>query len=85
MTSNLRSILDTNKLTGSNFMDWFRTLKIVLKYEDIDYVIDEDIPKTPALDVYGEQELTYHQHVKDDKKATCIMLASMSCGDNMRP
>jgi hypothetical protein len=33
MNSNisLRSIFDANKLTGLNFLDWYRNLRIVLK------------------------------------------------------
>ena len=47
---NLRSILDTNKLTKPNFLDWLRNLRIVLKVEKIAYVLDEPLPKSLAID-----------------------------------
>ena len=47
---NLRSILDTNKLTKPNFLEWLRNLRIVLKVEKIAYVLDEPLPKSLAID-----------------------------------
>ena len=41
---NLCSILDTNKLTGPNFKDWYQNVKIVLRFEKIAYVLDSPIP-----------------------------------------
>ena len=41
---NLRNILDNNKLAGSNFLDWYRNLKIVLRFEKLLYVIENDSP-----------------------------------------
>ena len=45
----LRSILDANKLTGPNYVDWLRNLKIVLSQEKFFYILD-----TPALEPLGE-------------------------------
>ena len=45
----LRSILDTNKLTGPNYMDWLRNLKIVLSSEKLSYILD-----TPGLNPLGD-------------------------------
>ena len=46
----LTPILETNRLTGPNFSDWFRNLKIVLNMEKIDdtlsYIPPIDIPLT---------------------------------------
>ena len=39
----LCSILDANKLTLPNFIDWFRNIKIVLKQEKKAYVYDDPI------------------------------------------
>ena len=41
---NLRSILEANKLTGPNYIDWIRNLKIVLRSEKLDYVIYKAVP-----------------------------------------
>ena len=79
MTSsvNLRCILDMNKLTGPNFLDWYRNLKIVLRAEHILYVLDDPImipPEDATEDVLNKIQ----KHKADSEVATCIMLASMS-------
>ncbi|XP_074585271.1 RNA polymerase II C-terminal domain phosphatase-like 2 isoform X1 [Curcuma longa] len=79
MTSlNLHSILNTNKLTGSNFLDWLQNLRVVLEIEKIAYVLDE--PLSPRLldDATLDQMLAYQKHTTDSELASCIMLASMS-------
>ena len=43
----LRSILDKEKLSGTNFLDWQRNLRIVLMQEQKEYVIDEEMPEAP--------------------------------------
>ena len=45
----LCSILDANKLTEPNYVDWLRNLKIVLSQEKLSYILD-----TPALEPLGE-------------------------------
>ena len=49
-TVNLRSILDANKLTDANFMDWLRNLRIFLKADRVAYVLDGPLPESPAID-----------------------------------
>lgn len=46
MTSNVKlcSIFKDSKITGINFKDWHRNLRIVLKHEKIGYVLDTPIP-----------------------------------------
>lgn len=80
MASNLslRSILDANKLTGPNFIDWFRNIKIVLKQERKAYVLDDPIPEEPPIKAIDEERRAYQAHIDDLDQATCVMLASMS-------
>ena len=40
----LSIILDNNRLTGPNFIDWLRNLKVVLASEKILYVIEQSLP-----------------------------------------
>ncbi|KAJ8766046.1 hypothetical protein K2173_020562 [Erythroxylum novogranatense] len=75
---NLRSLMDTNKLTGPNFLDWLRNLRIVLRSEELGYVLDVPLPDPPAVDASDEDQKAYRKHLKDSDMATCIMLASMS-------
>ena len=41
----LRSILDKEKLFGTNFLDWHRNLRIVLKHDKKLYVLEKPVPK----------------------------------------
>ncbi|KAJ8770248.1 hypothetical protein K2173_012657 [Erythroxylum novogranatense] len=80
MTSsvNLRSIMDSNKLTGPNFLDWLRNLRIVLRSEELGYVLEVPLLDPPAADASDEDQKAYCKHLKDSDMSTCIMLASMS-------
>ena len=37
---NLRSVLEKEKLNGANFIDWYRNLRIVLRNEKKEYVLE---------------------------------------------
>jgi hypothetical protein len=43
-TFNLWFVLDKEKLNGANFIDWYRNLRIVLRQEKIEYVLQEPYP-----------------------------------------
>ena len=78
MNLNLRSILESNKLTGPNFPDWVRNLQIVLRSEMALFVLDEATPEVPVVYALNEV-LVYYNRYRDAKEvATCLMLASMS-------
>ena len=47
-TLSLWLVLEKDKLNGLNFLDWFRSLRIVLKQEWKLYVIEEHIPNEPV-------------------------------------
>ena len=44
----LRSILEKDKLNGTNFFDWYRNLRIVLKQESKEHVLDQPVPNELA-------------------------------------
>ncbi|GJT18973.1 putative reverse transcriptase domain-containing protein [Tanacetum coccineum] len=46
--SAFRSMFEREKLSGNNFNDWFRQLKLVLRVEKKMYVIEQPIPPAPA-------------------------------------
>ena len=53
--SPLVTILNQNKLTGSNYVDWKRNLDIVLIAEAQKFVLNEPCPNFPALDAHSEE------------------------------
>ena len=77
---NLRSILDANKLTRTNFMDWLRNLRIVLRAEKITYVLDAPLLVPPSVDASVGDHIAYQKHLDDSIITACIMLTSMSPG-----
>ena len=55
----LRSLLEKEKLNGSNFLDWHRNLRIVLKYEGKLKAIEEPLPDAPAENATASQQNAY--------------------------
>ena len=57
--SPLVAILNQNKLTGSNYVDWKRNLHIVLTVEEHKYVLSQPCPNFPSLDAPPEEKQRY--------------------------
>ncbi|GJS24277.1 retrotransposon protein, putative, ty1-copia subclass [Tanacetum coccineum] len=58
-------------------MDWMRNLRFTLRYENKEYVLDEQIPIID--DDSTQEEIEAHQkHYDDANKVSCIMESSMS-------
>ncbi|GKE13983.1 retrotransposon protein, putative, ty1-copia subclass [Tanacetum coccineum] len=76
--STFRSMFEREKLSGNNFNDWFRQLKLVLRVEKKMYVIEQPIPPAPAADsttnVLTEWNAVYDAH----NEVACLMLGSMT-------
>nr|GEU61288.1 hypothetical protein [Tanacetum cinerariifolium] len=66
--SAFRSMFKREKLSGNNFSDWFRQLKLVLRVEKKIFVIEQPIPPIPAADsatnVLAEWNALYDAHNK---------------------
>ena len=75
---NLRLILEKEKFNGTNFMDWYRTLRIVLKEEKKEYVLDAPIPEPPADGASSATKKRYERHLDDTLDASNLMLLSMT-------
>ncbi|KAK9134788.1 hypothetical protein Syun_014118 [Stephania yunnanensis] len=74
----LRSILEKDKLSGTNFLDWFRNMRIVLKHERKLYVPDALIPEDPPLNATKAVKDAHNKHVNDFTDVACIMLTTMN-------
>jgi hypothetical protein len=77
-TFNLLSLLEKENLNGSNFMDWYRNLRLVLRQEKTEYVLLEPYPEDlPA----GSSDVDRRAHEKrcdDALNVSYVMLAIMS-------
>ncbi|GAV60377.1 UBN2_3 domain-containing protein [Cephalotus follicularis] len=78
MTNPLAVILQKNQLTGPNYVDWLRNVRIVLNFEDIDYVLEAPLPALPAKDASTKDHAIYRKWVADEKKVRSYLMASMS-------
>ena len=76
-TMSLRSILEKDKLNGTNFLDWYRNLRIVLRHERKEYILDQPIPEEPAANAPRAQKDAYNKHLNDSTDVTCVMLGCM--------
>ncbi|GKE87645.1 hypothetical protein Tco_1565120 [Tanacetum coccineum] len=73
----LVSLLGRERLAGPNYMDWMRNLRFTLRYENKEYVLDEQIPIID--DDLTQVEIEAHwKHCDDANKVSCIMASSMS-------
>ena len=76
-TLSLRSVLEKDKLNGTNFLNWYRNLRIVLVQERKLYVLEEPIPEEPLPTAPRAQRDAYSKHQNDSLDVTCLMLATM--------
>nr|GEX21787.1 zinc finger, CCHC-type [Tanacetum cinerariifolium] len=76
--SAFRSMFEREKLSGNNFNDWFRQLKLVLRVEKKMFITEQPIPPAPAADsianVLAEWNALYDAH----NEVACLMLGSMT-------
>src|SRR3954464_15732278 len=73
----LRSVLQKDKLSETNFLDWYKNLRIVLKHEKKIYVLEKPVPKQPADDAPKKDVDAYEKHVDDTLDISCLLLAMM--------
>ncbi|KAI3672479.1 hypothetical protein L6452_38568 [Arctium lappa] len=70
-------IILVDKLNGTNFVDWFRFLRVVLKHEK-KLFLKAPPPNTPARNASAEVRSAYDKHLNDSLDVSCLMLASMT-------
>ena len=73
----LRSLLDSDKLTGLNFDSWYQKLKIVLEHEQILYVLTDLVHEEPTSNARSVVRDTYLKWLNDRITVHCIMWAAM--------
>ena len=71
-------ILDNNRLTGPNFIDWQKNLKVVLAFEKILYAIEQSLPLTLPENASPDEYEVLSKWKDDDMQARCIIWAFMT-------
>ncbi|XP_057993042.1 uncharacterized protein LOC110645450 [Hevea brasiliensis] len=74
----LTGILDNNRLTGPNFLNWLRNLKIFLNLERIGYVLDFKVHDPLLEGAIPKERDTLDRWKEHDMRAMCYMLAFMT-------
>ncbi|GKB46170.1 hypothetical protein Tco_0896923 [Tanacetum coccineum] len=78
-----RSFFEKQKLTGPNFIDWYRQLRLVLSTEDKEKYLEQPIPAAPVAAAAPDQPIspqalaTYNEWVKNQKEIAVMMLLNM--------
>ena len=73
----LRTILEKDKLNDTNFTNWYRNLRIVLKQEKKDHVLDNPLPDEPNENATVAATNAYRRAKDESTDISCLMLAHM--------
>src|SRR3954469_17897520 len=73
----LCSILDKDKLDGTNYTDWVCNLRIVLRSDKKETVLDTPIPDEPTDNASAALKNAYNRACDDSLKVSCLMLTCM--------
>src|SRR3954471_9753784 len=73
----LKSILDKDKLNGTSFTTWYRNLRIVLKHDKKENVLEEPLIEEPTDNATAAAKNAYQKLKDESNEISCIMLASM--------
>ena len=74
----LAIIINQNKLTRPNYVDWKRNLDIVLTTEEYKYILTEEYPDLPTANALSLERERYETWVKADKMTRWYILALIS-------
>ncbi|GJU15761.1 hypothetical protein Tco_1143727 [Tanacetum coccineum] len=72
--NSIRSILEKEKLNGSNFLDWYRNLRIVLSNEQKLHHLEEALPELPHATATTTIRNTYTRRVAKQQEVACLMM-----------
>nr|GFA54976.1 zinc finger, CCHC-type [Tanacetum cinerariifolium] len=73
-----KSFFEKHKLTGPNFIDWYRQLRLVLSIEDKENYLEHPIPVAPPGQQVPPEALAAHAAwVKGQKELDVLMLLTM--------
>jgi hypothetical protein len=66
------------KVNGTNFINWYRNLRIVLRQEKTEYVLKEPYPDDLPNNANESERLAYEKHTNDTINVSYLILATMS-------
>ncbi|GJS88788.1 retrotransposon protein, putative, ty1-copia subclass [Tanacetum coccineum] len=72
--NSIRSIVKKEKLNGSNFLDWYRNLRIVLRNKQKFHHLEEALPEAPPATTTAVVRNAYTCRVTEQQEVACLML-----------
>ncbi|XP_042502066.1 uncharacterized protein LOC122079557 [Macadamia integrifolia] len=85
INSTLLTLINDYKLKGPNYVDWHRSIMLLLTAEHLSGVLKEDAPEKPTGDDYDQQEAYEYFHSSDSKSMLYILRSiDKSIIDSMR-
>ena len=73
----MKSILEKDKLNGTNFTTWYRNLRIVLNHDKKENVLEEPLPEAPTDNATTAAKNAHQKLVDESTEIICLMLACM--------
>ena len=67
-------------LDGTNYNEWMRNIKMALRFEENEYVLEKPLDEIHEEKATPEELVAYKKHYNDATKVTCIMVATMTPG-----
>src|SRR5687767_2869234 len=68
----------TKKLNRTNFLDWYRILRIILRQEKNGYILENLYPDKPIENASDADRSAYAKHMNDSMDVSYLMLDIMS-------
>nr|GEV01561.1 retrotransposon protein, putative, Ty1-copia subclass [Tanacetum cinerariifolium] len=72
--SAFKLMFERQKLSGNNFNDWFRQLKLVLRVEKKMFVIEQPLPATPSANFEAQILIQWNVVYDAYNEAACLIL-----------
>ena len=79
----LKSILEKDKLNGTIFTTWYRNLRIVLKHDKKEHVLEDPLPEEPADNANATTRNAYRNSLMNQTRsaASCWLVWSPICNN----
>ena len=74
----MSTLLDKYLLTGSNYIDLLRNVRIILRNENLLHILDCPIPRVPLDQAPQEEQDAFDKYMSQQAQIQGILLASMS-------
>ncbi|KAI3790891.1 hypothetical protein L2E82_04298 [Cichorium intybus] len=75
--SSILSICSKVTLDGTSYNDWMRNIKMSLRFEDKEYVLEKELVEVDQETATPEECASFKKHYDDATKVACIMVATM--------